>query len=308
MTLDPFALNARRANMLLLLCAVIWGLAFLFQKSATAHLGPVSFVALRALAGAVTLLPFALWERRRSGAPDGRHRPMTLVISLTFLVSAVVQQWGMETATVTNTGLLTGLYVVATPIIAWLLMGQRPTARLWGAVGIAAIGLWLLGGGSLGSFSSGDRLVALAAVLWGLCVVLVSMATVHGAPIQRNAMQLAVVAALGLATALPFEDLDWSKIAPALQDILFVGILSTGLTFTLFTIAVRHTTPTAAAVIVSMETVFAALAGYLVLGERLMPLALFGAVLLIVAVMFVQLPARRGDSRLRIENGDHHGA
>jgi drug/metabolite transporter (DMT)-like permease len=289
---DP-GLSRSSANLLLLVCAAIWGLAFLFQKSATAHLGPVTFVALRALAATITLAPFALWERQRAGdSVDVRHRPLTIATGAVFLVSAVLQQWGMESATVTNTGLLTGLYVVATPLMTWLLLGQRPSRRLWVAVLLATAGLFLLGGGGIAGLGSGDRLVAIAAVLWGLYVVLLGMASAYGAPIQRTTLQLATVAVLGAVGALQFETTAWAAIERAALDILFVGVVSTALTFTLFTIAVRWTSPVAAAIIVSTETLFAAAAGYLVLGERLPPLGWAGAALMILAVIWVQLPAR----------------
>jgi drug/metabolite transporter (DMT)-like permease len=291
---DP-GLSRSSANLLLLICAAIWGLAFLFQKSATAHLGPYTFVALRALAATITLAPFALWERQRAGdAVDVRHRPLTIATGAAFLISAVLQQWGMETATVTNTGLLTGLYVVATPLMTWLLLGERPSRRLWGAVLLALTGLWLLGGGGIDGLGPGDRLVAIAAVLWGLYVVLLGMASSYGAPIQRTTLQLATVAILGGVGAVVSETTSWSALERAALDILFVGVVSTALTFTLFTIAVRWTSPVTAAIIVSTETVFAAAAGYLVLGERLPPLGMAGAGLMLLAVIWVQLPGRPG--------------
>jgi len=294
---DP-GLSRTAANLLLLVCAAIWGVAFLFQKSATAHLGPWTFVALRALAATITLAPFALWERQRAGeGVDVRHRPLTVATGAAFLVSAVLQQWGMESATVTNTGLLTGLYVVATPVMAWLLIGERPTRQLWCAVALSLTGLWLLGGGGVGGLGTGDRLVAIAAILWGLYVVLLGMASSYGAPIQRTTLQLATVAVLGLIGAVLFETTTWAAVESAARDIVFVGVVSTALTFTLFTIAVRWTSPVAAAVIVSSETLFAAGAGYLVLGERLSPLGLFGAALMVLAILWVQLPKQLGCSR-----------
>ena len=220
---------------------------------------------------ALALAPFA-WH----GAPQVGSEPVSwrfLAVAgwggLAFFLAAWLQQSGLETATVTNTGFLTALYVVITPFIAWGWSGKAPNLVVWPAVALSALGTWLLGGGTLGAFSPGDRLVALSAVLWAAHVVITGRAA-------RSA---------GRSASRPCSSRSWRRSPlparrcwrprpprgspPLAIDIAYVGLLSSALTFTLLTVALQHTPPSEAAVIVSLETVFAALAAYLVLGERL---------------------------------------
>jgi drug/metabolite transporter (DMT)-like permease len=291
MTSGSLPLPKPLAYVMLLFCAFIWGVAFLFQKSATEHLGPVTFVTLRAITATLVLVPFAIWERKTLDRnTNAVSIKLTVATGAVFLVSAILQQWGMTTATVTNTGLLTGLYVVATPVFTWILLRKAPSKNLWIASLLSFTGVWLLGGGGFHSLGSGDRLIAVSALLWGFYVVLLGMAARSGAPLQRTMLQLLTVAVLGALLSVATETVTLSAMKLAMWDILFVGVVSTALTFAMFTIAVRETSATLAAVIVSTETVFAALAGYLALDERLTLLGLFGAALIIAAVIWVQLP------------------
>jgi drug/metabolite transporter (DMT)-like permease len=195
---------------------------------------------------------------------------------------------------VTNSGFLTALYVVVVPFMAWALLGRRPAPLVWPAVALSFIGTWLLGGGTLSAFSSGDKLVAASAGLWALHVVLVGRAAPLGLPIAFTMLQFAVVAALGVLTAPLVETVSPSGLARAWIEIAFVGLLSSALTFTIFTMALRHTGPSEATIIVSTETLFAALGGWLVLGERLPLIGWAGASLILAATLVVQLaPARK---------------
>ena len=281
------------ADLLLLLAAAIWGFAFLFQKSAMAHLGPVAFVAARAVVASLALLPLALIEMRDRRVPWASVWPAAATAGAAFFTGAVLQQWGLVTASVTNTGFLTALYVVVTPFIAWGLLGRRPPVVVWAAVLLSFCGTWLLGGGSLASFSSGDALVALSAVFWALHVVLVGRAGALGRPVAFTMLQFVVVAACGLALAPVVETISLDKLADAWVEIAYVGLLSSALTFTLFSIALRYTEPSQATIIVSTETLFAAFGAWLILGERLPLIAWAGAGLILFATLLVQLAPRR---------------
>ncbi len=281
------------ADLLLLAAAAIWGFAFLFQKSAMAHVGPIAFVAARAVVASVALLPLALVEMRKGGVRWVSIWPVATTAGAAFFTGAVLQQWGLVTASVTNTGFLTALYVVVTPFIAWSLLRRRPPAIVWAAVVLSFCGTWLLGGGSLSSFSSGDALVALSAVFWALHVVLVGRAGPLGRPVAFTMLQFVVVAACGLALAPLVETVTVEKLADAWVEIAYVGLLSSALTFTLFSIALRHTGPSEATIIVSTETLFAAFGAWLILGERLPLIAWAGAGLILFATMLVQLAQHR---------------
>jgi len=277
------------ADLLLVLAAVVWGVAFVFQKTAMDHIGPLLFVAARSTVAVLALAPIAFREGRGTGSflPPGLLS-LAMLAGGVFFAGAAFQQQGIVTATATNTGFLTALYVVITPILVWFALGRAPATIVWPAVAMSFIGMWLLGGGALDGFARGDLLVAVSAFFWAAHVVIVAQASRHARPVAFTAIQFAVVAALGLVGAALFEPITSAALAAAWREILFVGLLSTAMTFTLLAIAVKYTPPTDAAIILSSETLFAALAAYLILGERLSLIGWFGAGLILGAVLLVQ--------------------
>lgn len=283
------AMRRIHADLLLVAAAVVWGVAFVFQKTAMDHIGPLLFIAARSTVATLALAPLALREVRR--APDQAPRGLASIAVLggvMFFIGAALQQVGLITATATNAGFLTALYVVITPFLVWMAMRRRPAAAVWPAVLMSFVGVWLLGGGTLGNFARGDLLIAVSATFWAAHVVVVAQAARHALPVTFSAIQFAVVAALGLAGALLLEPISLGALAAAWQEIAYVGLLSSALTFTLLAIALKHTPPSEAAIIVSSETLFAALAAYLLLGERLSLVAWCGAGLILTAVLLVQ--------------------
>jgi drug/metabolite transporter (DMT)-like permease len=283
------------ADLVLLFAAAVWGVAFVFQKSAMDHIGPLTFVAARSMLAALALAPLAVREHARS---DVSLRPGFWLIAFgggaAFFIAAVLQQAGITTATVTNTGFLTALYVVITPFIVWGWSGKAPSPPVWPAVAFSALGTCLLGGGSLGAFSAGDALVAASAFFWALHVVITGRASAYARPIGFTALQFAWVAAFAVLGTMLLETVSIGDLQRAAIDIAYVGLLSSALTFTLLTMAMQHTPPAEAAIIVSTETVFAALAAYLLLGERLAPNGWAGAALILIATLLVQLATTLG--------------
>jgi drug/metabolite transporter (DMT)-like permease len=282
------------ADIALVLAAALWGVGFLFQKSAMDHIGPLAFIAARTALAAAALAPLAWREHRRVAAASTGPGFGTIAIwgGVAFFVAAWLQQAGLRTATVTNTGFLTALYVVLTPFVAWAWSGKVPAAAVWPAVALSTLGTWLLGGGgTLDALGAGDGLVALSALLWALHVVITGRAAPFGRPIGFTAIQLAVVAALATVASAAFETTTAAGLAAAAPDILYVGLISSALSFTILTVALQSTSPSEAAVLVSLETVFAALAAYLVLGERLPALGWIGAALILLAILVLQMGA-----------------
>jgi drug/metabolite transporter (DMT)-like permease len=288
------------ADIALLFAAAVWGVAFLFQKSAMDHVGPLAFIAARGALAAVALAPLA-WREHRSAAavpagPGGRPGysmgfwAIAIWGGVAFFVAAWLQQEGIRTASVTNTGFLTALYVVLTPFVAWAWSGKLPSPAIWPAVALSTLGTWLLGGGvTLSALGFGDWLVALCALFWAIHVVITGRAAPFGRPIGFTAVQFAVVAVLAALGSALLETTTLTGLASAAPDILYVGLLSSALTFTILTVALQHTPPSEAAVIVSMETVFAALAACLVLGERLAATGWLGAALILGATLLLQV-------------------
>ncbi len=281
------------ADLLLVGCAAIWGLAFVFQKTAMAHVGPFLFIACRSFIAALALWPVALIEARRAPAVDrGAMARIAVYSGIAFFLGAAFQQVGIVTASVTNAGFLTALYVVLVPFLAWAWHRRAPGRLVWPAVALSFAGTWLLGGGSLGGLSTGDILIAASAVFWAAHVIIVGVSGRLARPVAFTALQFVVVGLLGLAATLAFETPSLAAIAAAAPQIAYVGLLSSALTFTLLAVAMRHTPPSEAAVLVSLETLFAAIAGALLLGERLTPIGWIGAALIFVATLIAQRSGR----------------
>jgi drug/metabolite transporter (DMT)-like permease len=271
--------------------------AFLFQKSAMEHIGPLAFIAARSALAAVALGPLAWREHARAAPALAGPAFWGLALSggLAFFVAAWLQQEGLRTATVTNTSFLTALYVVLTPFVAWVWSGKVPAASVWAAVGLSAAGTWLLGGGgTLGALGRGDALVALSALFWAMHVVITGRAAPFGRPVGFTALQFGVVAMLASIGSGLAETTTLAGVRSALPDILYVGLLSSAVTYTILTLALQYTPPSEAAVIVSMECVFAALAAYLALGERLSALGWLGAALILSATLLLHAGAAIG--------------
>jgi drug/metabolite transporter (DMT)-like permease len=276
------------ASVIVLLAATIWGIAFYFQKIAMDHVGALQFVGMRGLLASLALAPFALWEGRSNTTSIRTSLPFAMAGGAVFFVASVLQQLGITTATVTNTGFLTALYVVFAPFLVWMLQGQSPTLKVWFSVAIAAIGIWALGGGTLTALSSGDVLIASSAIFWALFMVVTSMAGREAKPLQTTCLTFVVLAILGWGSAALLEPVTWAALKAAAPALLFVGILSSALTYALIAIAVRHIPTTTATLLLSTETLFSAAMGYVMLGERLTLIGWGGAALLLCAVVLVQ--------------------
>ena len=280
-----------RANLCLLLTAFIWGLAFIAQKTGMEGLGPFGFSGVRFALSALVVLPLALWERRKPDAVlmTGKQCCRTIVLGVVFFLAVVSQQAGMLTTSVSNASFLTGLYVIFVPAFAWILFRRPPALVIWPSCLVALAGVWLLSGMSPGGFAPGDRLVLLSAVLFGAQVALVGFLVQETRrPFTLALAQYTVCAVVGTGAALLFEGLDFAGIENNLLQILYAGLISGGIAYTLQIVAQQYTPPSHAAIIMLMESPFAALAGMLVLGDRLGPLGLAGCGLIFAAALLAE--------------------
>ena len=295
------ALTRLRADLLLVCAAAIWGLAFIFQKAAMDAVEPLTFIAARGTIAAAALLPAAIVEfrHRDRSIPTAQSHFLPIGIvraavaaGMAFVAGAAFQQYGLKTATATNGGFLTALYVVLTPPLAYFLRGTRPGPVIVPAVLLSALGTWMLGGGAFAALSAGDWLIAFCAVFWALHVILSEDGAAFDRPVLFTGLQFAVVGGLAAIGAAATEPVSLAALSAAMVPILYVGLLSSALTFTILTIALKHAPASEVAVIVSTESLFAALAGAILLHERLSAIAWAGAALIMAAVLLVQLAPR----------------
>lgn len=280
-----------QANLLLLLAGAIWGMGFVAQSTAMASVGPLLFIGLRFAAATIAMMPFALMESARAQKPLERSQWRAfLIIGLGLFGAIAFQQFGIMHTTVTNSGFLTGLYVVLTPICGVLLFREWPHVAVWTAALIAVAGIWLLSGGQLSALTKGDWLTMAGAFFCGIQLSLIGRhARNTGRPVTLAVTEFAVAAVLGLMLAAMFETIDLSGIRQAAPQILYAGIFSGGIAFTLQAIGQRYTTSAQAAIFLSSEAVFAALFGAWFLGERLPAVAWLGCGLILVAILVAEL-------------------
>jgi drug/metabolite transporter (DMT)-like permease len=283
-----------RANLVLLLAGAMWGMGFVAQSNAMGAIGPLLFIAFRFLVATVCMLPAAIVERQRATRRlQARDWGNFAFIGVLLFAGMAAQQVGLETTTVTNSGFLTGLYVVMVPFISVILFRQWPHPLVWPAAFLALSGIWLLSGGSIGALKPGDWLTMLCAFFWALQVIYIGKgASGAGRPVTLAVTQFAICAAIAFACVLPFENIDPGAILKAAPEILYAGVFSGGIAFTLQAIGQRYTTAPQAAIFLSSESVFAALFGALFLGERITAAGLSGCGLIFIAILGTEiLPA-----------------
>lgn len=292
------------ANALLLVTGAIWGMGFVAQSTAMDAIGPVFFTGVRFLAAAIAVAPLALWEMRRAraaGSPPltGRQWRSFALLGCLLFASLAAQQIGLLTTTVTNSGFLTGTYVVLVPVIAVLALREFPHPVVWPAAAMTLGGIWLLSGGALSGLTEGDWWTLLCAFIWA-CHVIALGRFVRGAPrpFTLAFTQFVVCGLIGCAIAPFIEPVSLDLIVAAAPEIAFAGIVSGGVAFTIQAVAQRHTTAPQAAIFMSTEAPFAALFGALLLAERIPAIGIIGCALIFAAILAVELvpmvrPARQ---------------
>ncbi len=290
-----------QANLVLLLAGGIWGMGFVAQSTAMAAIGPFLFIGSRFVMASLSMLPFAILESRRAETPLARRDWVSFcLIGAVLFAGITAQQFGLLTTTVTNSGFLTGLYVVMTPLLGVVLFRQWPHLVVWPSAALALAGIWFLSDGSAAEMSAGDWLTILCAACWALQVILIARSAGRtGRPVTLSVVQFALCAVAGLVAAALFEPIDAAAVWKAMPQILYAGVFSGGLAFTLQAVGQRYTTAPQAAIFLSSEAVFAALFGAVILGEHLPPTGFIGCALILAAILAVEVvPAYAGRRRL----------
>ena len=285
-----------RGNLLLLLTAAIWGAAFVAQKTGGDQMGPLTFNGIRSVIGAVgLLLILPLTDRmklsRKPADPAERRYLLKagILCGLTIFAATNLQQLGLVYTSAGKGGFLTALYILIVPFLG-LFLGHRPKWVQWVGVGIALIGMYLLCCcGETGFFGYGDLLVLLCALMYALQIQTVAYFP-QADGVRLCCIQFATVAVLTLPLSLIFEHPSIGAITDGWISLLYSGLLSSGVAYTLQIIAQRMTNPVSASLLMSLESVFAALTGWALLHERLEPEELSGCILMFVAIILAQLP------------------
>lgn len=296
--------KATRSYLLLLACSLIWGFTFVAQRLGAEHLGAFSFNGARGWLGAAALLPLVWFlDRRARLSPHEQAAAWRAVIrpgvfiGLMLTGGQTLQQLGIEQTTAGNASFVTGLYMVMVPI-AGMFFGQRTGSSTWLGIALAVPGLFLLTwtGGGIGP---GDLLVLIGTLFWTFQILGIGRAAPHVDPIRLSVAQFVVMAALSTVVALVAEPAPFAGLVPGLGAVLFAGILSTGIAFTLQVLGQRHAKASIAAMVMSLESLWGAVGGALLLGERFTPAGYVGAALMMGGILLAQVPTRAERARER---------
>jgi drug/metabolite transporter (DMT)-like permease len=293
-----------KSNVLLLITALIWGCAFVAQRQGMEYVGPFTFNTCRSVLAFLSLL-IVIAVRRRLPAPAGKKSPRRygrrplliggILCGIALFISTGLQQYGLITVEAGKAGFITALYIVLVPILGSF-AGRKVRPLIWICVGIAVLGLWLLtvqnndGGFSIGS---GDIILLVCSFFFAVQILLVDRFSPFTDGIELSFVQFTTCAVLSGICMLIFEDPHPDAILAIAVPLLYAGILSSSVAYTLQIIAQKNADPTVASLLMSLESVFSVLAGWLILGEQLTPKELTGCAIMFVAIILSQLPQKK---------------
>ncbi len=284
---------------MLLIAALIWGCAFVAQSVAMDFLGPFTFGSLRFFLGALVLLPVIWYRGKKLGQPLAA-RPRDVLVGgalcggFLFLASSA-QQIGLMYTTVGKSGFITALYVILVPFAGWLLFRQRVSPLVWIAAAVALGGLYLLCGESGFSLNRGDVYTLVCAVFFTGQIIAVDYYVTRVDGVLLSCLQFAVSGVLNGAVALVTEPaVAWQAVAEAWLPLCYTGLLSSGVAYTFQILGQKRTPPAVASILMSLESVFAVLAGAVLLMQWPTMRESFGCVLMFAAVLIAQKPSDKG--------------
>lgn len=292
-----------RNALLLLITAVIWGSSFVSQQTGMDYMGPLTFTGARSIIGGVMLIPVILFLRRRKPSAERKKLPVRTTIvggigcGLALTVASLLQQYGLTMTTVGKGGFITTLYIIITPVLG-IFIGRKAPKIVWVSAVMAVFGMYLLcAGGESFSISTGDLLVMGCAVAFSVHILVID----HFSPLTDgvilSCIQFFVCGVLSTVGAFIFEQPSWEQLVNGAVPVLYAGVLSSGVGYTLQIVGQKGLDPTAAALILSLESVVAAISGYIAYQvgflktDQTMDMRqIAGCAVVFAAVILVQLP------------------
>ena len=302
-----------QSNILLLITAFIWGSAFVAQKSGMEYIEPFTFNGIRTFIGGLVLIPVILIMNRGKAAEETlsqgekKQQNKLLVIGgvccgTVLFIASSLQQFGVMYTTAGKAGFITTLYVVMVPIIS-ILIGKKIRPIMWLCVIMGAVGLYLLCMTDASfKLTFGDTLVLLCAVAFSVHIMVVDHFSPKMDGVKLSCIQFITAGTLGLIGMIIFENPNLDAILQCWLPILYAGVLSSGVGYTLQVVAQKHAEPTVASLLMSLESVFAVIAGAILLHEVMSPRELFGCVVIFAAVIIAQLPSKEERMEKRLKN------
>ncbi|VBB09878.1 Hypothetical protein LUCI_5176 [Lucifera butyrica] len=288
-----------RSNLLLLLAAAIWGLAFVAQRVGMEHVGPFTFNGVRFALGGFSLIPLLLYSNRQlsenkdTGRSFWNGAQAGVLAGTVLFIAASLQQIGLIYTTAGKAAFITSLYIVLVPIAGIFLLNQRISVSTWSGCALALLGLYFLSVKEQFSIAYGDFLELAGALFWTAHILLIDRFARRMDALKLAFFQFITCSFLSLATALWFETITPGSLWQAGLPIFYGGVFSVGIAYTLQIIGQKNSAPSHAAILLSMETVFAALGGFMLLDERLGAKELLGCAFIFAGMLLSQLNGLR---------------
>ncbi len=289
------------SSAILLATAIIWGFAFVAQTVGADYIGAFTFNGIRFLLGALSLIPVIHFFEKTDMTPELKKK--TLIcgsIAGVFLFSAsTLQQFGIQlTGNAGKASFITGFYTVLVPVAAFFILHKKVSPFTWVGVVFAVVGLYFvcMNGGE--SFGFGDVLTLIATCFWTAHIVFIDYSTESIPPIRFSMVQFFVCGFLSVICALIFEDITFSSITAAALPIIYGGFMSVGVAYTCQAVGQKYADPAPAAIILSTESVFGAIGGAIILGERMQPRGYIGCVLIFAGIILSQITPKKSSGSI----------
>ena len=282
-----------------MICALvttfIWGTAFIAQDTGMDNIGPLTFNMARFFVGFLTIIPFAIFIEKKKIYNEIKPKPKIfikylLLMGVSLFLGTFLQQASLQYTNIANAAFFTVFYVPIVPILLFMIYAKRVHWSIWPSIGLCIVGVYLLSDFSNSEIMLGDSLVILCSVFWALHIIFAGkFMQIFNIPMFYAALQAALVAIISFIFALMFENIDLSNILLESSSIIYAGVFSGGIAFTLQMYAQKNIEETPAAIIYSLEGVFAAIAGWVILNQVLGFSNIIGCFLILSAVLISQL-------------------
>lgn len=283
---------------MLFLTAFIWGTAFVAQSVGMDYLGPFTFNGIRSMIGGAALLPCIWIIQKMNGKPDGTESKKDLITGgiacgILLFAASSLQQIGIQYTTAGKAGFITAFYIVIVPVLG-ILLHKKTGWKIWLAVVLAIVGLYFLCMTESFSIDKGDILVFLCALVFAVHILVID----HFAPkvngVKMSCMQFFVCGILSIPFMFTIETPTFTAVTGAWMPLLYAGVLSCGVAYTLQILGQKNVNPAVASLILSLESCFSVLAGWVVLGEKLSVRESVGCAFMFAAIILAQLPEKKG--------------
>lgn len=287
---SPINLTKLKGNLILLLTAIIWGASFVSQRVGMETIEPATFNGIRLLIGSIVLLPVIFITDKNRGAESKKTSSKPLIKSgiicgLCLCIATYLQTWGLIYTTSGKSGFITAMYIIFVPFFGLIMKRRFPKIAFLSAI-IALIGLYLLCGFEDGmKFNFGDFLTLICAIFFSFHILSIDYYSSQVDGIKLSALQFFVAGAINFIIMLLFESPDISLILSCIVPILYSGIMSCGVAYTLQIIGQKYTDPASASILMSLESVFALLSGIILLNESITGIELIGCLLMFCAII-----------------------